>query len=85
MSTGAEVIVTMEMVKAFLVEWLIRYGTEWTDHHYVMYHSPTKAVCIEKGYITRRGTTEPTDNMFYGWVYQLTDKALELLKEDDRE
>lgn len=85
MSTGAEVIVTQEMVKEFLLDWLIRYGTDWTDHQYVLYHGPTKRLCIELGFITRETTYEPTENMAYGYVYQLTPKALELLKENDRE
>lgn len=85
MSTGAEVIVTREMVKEFLLDWLIKYGTEWTDHHYVMYHGPTKRLCIELGLLIKESTREPTENMAYGYMYQLTPKAIEYLKEDDRE
>lgn len=85
MSTGTDAVVTQEMIKAFLVEWLIKYGTDWTDHQYVLYHGPTKKLCIELGFINKRHTNAPTDGMYYGNVYQLTPKALELLKEDDRE
>ena len=79
-----DTVVTQEMVKAFLVEWLVNYGTEFTEHQYVVYHGPTKKLCIEKGYITKQHTKEPTGGLFYGNVYQLTDKALDLLKENDR-
>lgn len=69
-------VVTREMVKEFLLEWLISYGTEPTQHHYVLYHGPTKSMCVEFGYIERH-----PDTSRYGFLYQLTPKALQLLEE----
>ncbi len=85
MSTGKEVIVTREMVKAFVIEWLFKFGYEWTDYHYVIHHGPTKRLCLELGLLIKESTREPTENMSYGYMYQLTPKAIEYLKEDDRE
>ena len=70
-------VVTREMVKEFLLEWLISYGTEPTEHHYVLYHGPTKSMCIEHGYLERNPDTSRRR-----FLYKLSDKALQLLEEE---
>lgn len=85
----AETLVTKKMMQEFLIDWLIRYGMEQTPHKYIVYHEPTKQVCIDLGLLDRVAvyafdSYDTADDRNYGnqYYYCLTPKALALLGEE---
>jgi hypothetical protein len=69
--------------KALLVEWLIKFGTDWVRYKLIK----------DSGLQFEVGRLERMHYLEYEWdegtgsvmTYKITDKALTLLKEDDRE
>lgn len=69
--------------KALVVEWMVKYGTDWTDYNLI----GRDDIRFMMGWMERHELLlyNRPDRLQIPILYKLTDKALDLLKEDDRE